>query len=69
MKSENVFRPVLVVRENLTPFARTCMSKIATKFHLEVFQLRIVMVSMQAYAPYECPALTKGLSHLCGLRR
>ncbi|KAK9050960.1 hypothetical protein SSX86_027585 [Deinandra increscens subsp. villosa] len=39
MKSENVFRAVLVVRENLTPFARTCMSEIATKFHLEVFQI------------------------------
>ncbi|MFS8029507.1 putative RNA polymerase, Rpb5, RNA polymerase Rpb5 domain superfamily [Helianthus anomalus] len=39
MKSENVFRAVLVVRENLTPFARTCMSEIATKFHLEVFQV------------------------------
>ncbi|KAI7733023.1 hypothetical protein M8C21_029816 [Ambrosia artemisiifolia] len=39
MKSENVFQAILFVRENLTPFARTCMSEIATKFHLEVFQL------------------------------
>ncbi|XP_022034177.1 DNA-directed RNA polymerases II and IV subunit 5A isoform X2 [Helianthus annuus] len=44
MKSENVFRAVLVVRENLTPFARTCMSEIATKFHLEVFQLPRIQV-------------------------
>ncbi|KAJ0727167.1 putative RNA polymerase, Rpb5, RNA polymerase Rpb5 domain superfamily [Helianthus annuus] len=43
MKSENVFRAVLVVRENLTPFARTCMSEIATKFHLEVFQVITVL--------------------------
>ncbi|KAJ6362511.1 hypothetical protein OIU78_002836, partial [Salix suchowensis] len=38
MKSENVFRAILVVQQNLTPFARTCINEISTKFHLEVFQ-------------------------------
>ncbi|KAJ0495341.1 putative DNA-directed RNA polymerase [Helianthus annuus] len=47
MKSENVFRAVLVVRENLTPFARTCMSEIATKFHLEVFQEAELLVNVK----------------------
>uniref|UniRef100_A0A2N9J2F2 RNA polymerase Rpb5 N-terminal domain-containing protein n=1 Tax=Fagus sylvatica TaxID=28930 RepID=A0A2N9J2F2_FAGSY len=35
MKSENVFRAILVVQQNLTPFARTCISEISGKFHLE----------------------------------
>ncbi|GKF38697.1 DNA-directed RNA polymerases II and IV subunit 5A-like protein, partial [Tanacetum coccineum] len=38
MLSDNVSRAILVVRENPTPFAQTCMSEIATKFQLEVFQ-------------------------------
>lgn len=41
MKNENVFRAILVVQQNLTPFARTCISEISTKFHLEVFQVKI----------------------------
>lgn len=42
MKSENVFRAILVVQQNLTPFARTCISEISSKFHLEVFQVNVV---------------------------
>ena len=41
MKSENVFRAILVVQQNLTPFARTCISEISSKFHLEVFQVKM----------------------------
>ena len=41
MKSENVFRAILVVQQNLTPFARTCISEISAKFHLEVFQVKV----------------------------
>lgn len=40
MKSENVYRAILVVQQNLTPFARTCISEISSKFHLEVFQVK-----------------------------
>ncbi|KAJ9563835.1 hypothetical protein OSB04_008995 [Centaurea solstitialis] len=47
MRSENVFRAILVVRENLTPFARTCMSEIATKFQLEVFQEAELLVNVK----------------------
>lgn len=39
MKSENVTRAVLVVQQNLTPFARSCIAEISTKFHLVVFQV------------------------------
>ncbi|KAK7847483.1 dna-directed rna polymerases ii and iv subunit 5a, partial [Quercus suber] len=42
MRSENVFRAILVVQQSLTPFARTCISEISTKFHLEVFQRKVV---------------------------
>ena len=42
MKSENVFRAILVVQQNLTPFARTCINEISTKFHLEVFQVKVL---------------------------
>ncbi|XP_070663149.1 DNA-directed RNA polymerases II and IV subunit 5A-like [Malus domestica] len=35
MKSENVFRAILVTQQSLTPFAKTCISEISGKFHLE----------------------------------
>uniref|UniRef100_A0A803PTF7 RNA polymerase Rpb5 N-terminal domain-containing protein n=1 Tax=Cannabis sativa TaxID=3483 RepID=A0A803PTF7_CANSA len=44
MKSENVVRAMLVVQQNLTPFARTCISEISSKFHLEVFQVNVVII-------------------------
>ncbi|XP_023541037.1 DNA-directed RNA polymerases II and IV subunit 5A-like [Cucurbita pepo subsp. pepo] len=47
MKSENVFRAILVVQQNLTPFARTCISEISSKFHLEVFQEAELMVNVK----------------------
>uniref|UniRef100_A0A2N9GT69 RNA polymerase subunit H/Rpb5 C-terminal domain-containing protein n=1 Tax=Fagus sylvatica TaxID=28930 RepID=A0A2N9GT69_FAGSY len=49
MKSENVFRAVLVVQQNLTPFARTCISEISGKFHLEVFQEAELMVNIKEH--------------------
>ncbi|KAJ9548907.1 hypothetical protein OSB04_021450 [Centaurea solstitialis] len=47
MKSENVTRAILVVQQNLTPFARTCISEISTKFHLEVFQEAELLVNVK----------------------
>jgi DNA-directed RNA polymerase I, II, and III subunit RPABC1 len=39
MKTENVHRAILVVQQNLTPFARQCVSEMSSKYHLEVFQV------------------------------
>ncbi|KAK9119709.1 hypothetical protein Scep_017802 [Stephania cephalantha] len=49
MKSENVFRAILVVQQQLTPFARTCISQISSKFHLEVFQDAELLVNIKEH--------------------
>ncbi|XP_031272178.1 DNA-directed RNA polymerases II and IV subunit 5A [Pistacia vera] len=49
MKSENVFRAILVVQQNLTPFARTCINEISSKFHLEVFQEAELLVNIKEH--------------------
>ncbi|KAI3460617.1 hypothetical protein Pfo_017280 [Paulownia fortunei] len=49
MKEEGVHRAILVVQQNLTPFARTCISEISTKFHLEVFQEAELLVNMKEH--------------------
>jgi hypothetical protein len=46
MKSENVFRAILVVQHNLTPFARSSINEISTKFQLEVFQVKLSALMM-----------------------
>ncbi|PQP99755.1 DNA-directed RNA polymerases II and IV subunit 5A-like [Prunus yedoensis var. nudiflora] len=40
MKSENVCRAILVTQQNMTPMARTCISEISSKFHMEVFSFQ-----------------------------
>lgn len=47
MKEDNVNRAILVVQQNLTPFAKTCISEISTKFHLEVFQEAELLVNIK----------------------
>ncbi|KAF4346760.1 hypothetical protein G4B88_011645 [Cannabis sativa] len=49
MKSENVVRAMLVVQQNLTPFARTCISEISSKFHLEVFQEAELLINIKEH--------------------
>ncbi|XP_031490995.1 DNA-directed RNA polymerases II and IV subunit 5A [Nymphaea colorata] len=49
MKSENVFRAILVVQQNLTPFARQCLQEISVKFHLEVFQDAELLVNIKEH--------------------
>ncbi|KAG2385280.1 DNA-directed RNA polymerases II and IV subunit 5A [Vigna umbellata] len=47
MNSENVYRAILVTQTSLTPFARTCISEISSKFHLEVFQEAELLVNIK----------------------
>ncbi|CAA3020658.1 DNA-directed RNA polymerases II and IV subunit 5A-like [Olea europaea subsp. europaea] len=49
MKDDDVHRAILVVQHNLTPFARTCISEISTKFHLEVFQEAELLVNIKEH--------------------
>ncbi|KAK9268929.1 hypothetical protein L1049_000695 [Liquidambar formosana] len=49
MKSENVFRGVLVVQQNLTPFAKQCVNEISSKFHMEVFQEAELLVNIKEH--------------------
>ncbi|XP_047337118.1 DNA-directed RNA polymerases II and IV subunit 5A-like [Impatiens glandulifera] len=49
MKDESVFRAILVVQQNLTPFAKTCISEISSKFHLEVFQEAELLVNIKEH--------------------
>ncbi|XP_042504449.1 DNA-directed RNA polymerases II and IV subunit 5A isoform X1 [Macadamia integrifolia] len=49
MKSENVFRAILVVQQNLTPFAKTCVSEVSSKFHLEIFQEAELLVNIKEH--------------------
>eukprot|EP00262_Sarcandra_glabra_P000551 TRINITY_DN10646_c0_g1_i1.p1 TRINITY_DN10646_c0_g1~~TRINITY_DN10646_c0_g1_i1.p1 ORF type:complete len:204 (-),score=34.79 TRINITY_DN10646_c0_g1_i1:86-697(-) len=49
MKSENVSRAILVVQQNLTPFAKTCISEISSKFQLDVFQEAELLVNIKEH--------------------
>lgn len=47
MKSNNVSRAILVVQENLTPFARSYLQELTPKFHLEVFQETELLINIK----------------------
>ncbi|XP_073144534.1 DNA-directed RNA polymerases II and IV subunit 5A-like [Henckelia pumila] len=49
MKEDGVHRAILVVQQNLTPFARTCISEISSKFNLETFQEAELMVNIKEH--------------------
>ncbi|ESW24854.1 hypothetical protein PHAVU_004G166200 [Phaseolus vulgaris] len=49
MNNDNVYRAILVTQTNLTPFARTCVSEISSKFHLEVFQEAELLVNIKEH--------------------
>ncbi|XP_004511328.1 DNA-directed RNA polymerases II and IV subunit 5A-like [Cicer arietinum] len=49
MNSENVYRAILVCQTSLTPFARTCIAEVSSKFHLEVFQEAELLVNIKEH--------------------
>ncbi|XP_073146648.1 DNA-directed RNA polymerases II and IV subunit 5A-like [Henckelia pumila] len=49
MKEDGVHRAILVVQQNLTPCARTCISEISSKFNLETFQEAELMVNIKEH--------------------
>lgn len=49
MKAESVTRAILVVQQNLTPFARQCVSEMSSKYHLEVFQEAELLVNIKEH--------------------
>ncbi|PKA55370.1 hypothetical protein AXF42_Ash004009 [Apostasia shenzhenica] len=49
MKSENVPRALLVVQQNLTPFARSYLQELVPKYHLEVFQEAELLVNIKEH--------------------
>ncbi|KAK8955098.1 hypothetical protein KSP39_PZI002763 [Platanthera zijinensis] len=49
MKSDDVPRAILVVQQNLTPFARSYLLELTPKFHLEVFQEAELLVNIKKH--------------------
>ncbi|XP_071721629.1 DNA-directed RNA polymerases II and IV subunit 5A-like [Rutidosis leptorrhynchoides] len=47
MKSDNVFRGILVVQRPLTPMARSALGEASGKYHLEVFQESELLVNVK----------------------
>ncbi|GMH03317.1 hypothetical protein Nepgr_005156 [Nepenthes gracilis] len=45
MKSENVFKAILVVQQSMSSYALSCLSAIAAKFHIQVFQETELLVN------------------------
>ncbi|GAB2224669.1 hypothetical protein Droror1_Dr00005435, partial [Drosera rotundifolia] len=46
MKSENISRAILVTKRNLTPFAKSCLSDIQSKFYIETFMESELLINV-----------------------
>eukprot|EP00271_Cylindrocystis_brebissonii_P001096 TRINITY_DN1134_c0_g1_i1.p1 TRINITY_DN1134_c0_g1~~TRINITY_DN1134_c0_g1_i1.p1 ORF type:complete len:204 (+),score=48.74 TRINITY_DN1134_c0_g1_i1:357-968(+) len=49
MKSNNVSRAIMVVQQNLTPFAKSCVQEMAPKYLLEIFQEVELLVNINKH--------------------
>ena len=46
MRGEGVGRALMVTQSNMTPFARQCLSEMAPKYMIEVFQEQELLVNI-----------------------
>ncbi|KAL6129117.1 hypothetical protein ACLB2K_072470 [Fragaria x ananassa] len=49
MNQENVIRAILFAQQNLTPFAKTSISEMGSKYHLEIFQEAELLVNIKEH--------------------
>ncbi|CAI0390152.1 unnamed protein product [Linum tenue] len=49
MKTENVFRAILVLQQNFTPFARILIADMSSEFQFEVFQEAELLVNIKEH--------------------
>ncbi|PRQ57219.1 putative DNA-directed RNA polymerase [Rosa chinensis] len=49
MNQENVIRAILVAQQNLTPFAKTSISVMGSKYRLEIFQEAELLVNIKEH--------------------
>ncbi|KAK7291479.1 hypothetical protein RIF29_06653 [Crotalaria pallida] len=51
MKTENVFKAILVCQLNLTPFAKSSITEISLRFQIETFQEAELLVNIVEHIP------------------
>ena len=49
MKQENVFRAIMVIAANLTPFAKQCLTSLMPKLHIEQFTENELLVNIMEH--------------------
>ncbi|KAG1338336.1 DNA-directed RNA polymerases II and IV subunit 5A [Cocos nucifera] len=49
MKAESVPRAILVLQQNLTPFARSHLQELSPKYHLEIFQEAELLINIKEH--------------------
>lgn len=46
MRSEGVKRAIMIVQQNMTPFAKQCLNEMQPKYHIELFQEAELLVNI-----------------------